>query len=89
MAGVRALSPRAVVGLLYLAIPGLALGQWFWQEGVAKLGAARAGLYLYLEPLATMALAVPLLGESFGPVIALGGTLVLTGVFVGQRHRQV
>ncbi len=88
LALVRALSPRALVALLYLAIPGLALGQWFWQEGVAKLGAARAGLYLYLEPLATVALAVPLLGESFGPVVALGGALVLTGVFVGQRDRQ-
>lgn len=88
LAAVRALSPRAVAALLYLAIPGLALGQWFWQEGVAKLGAARAGLYLYLEPLATMALAVPLLGEPFGPFIALGGALVLAGLFVGQRDRQ-
>jgi drug/metabolite transporter (DMT)-like permease len=87
VASVRALSPRGIVALLYLAIPGLALGQWFWQEGVARLGAARAGLYLYLEPLATLTLAVPLLGEPFGPLIALGGGLVLAGVYVGQRER--
>jgi drug/metabolite transporter (DMT)-like permease len=88
LASVRALSPRGIVALLYLAIPGLALGQWFWQEGVAKLGAARAGLYLYLEPLATLGLAVPLLGEPFGPFIAVGGGLVLAGVYVGQRERR-
>jgi drug/metabolite transporter (DMT)-like permease len=89
LASVRALSPRGIAALLYLAIPGLALGQWFWQEGVASLGAARAGLYLYLEPLATLVLAVPLLGEPFGPFIALGGALVLVGVYIGQReHRQ-
>jgi drug/metabolite transporter (DMT)-like permease len=87
LVNVRTLSPRGVAALLYLAIPGLALGQWFWQEGVARLGAARAGLYLYLEPLATLVLAVPLLGEPFGPVTALGGGLVLTGVYVGQRDR--
>jgi len=87
LASVRALSPHAIVALLYLAIPGLALGQWFWQEGVAKLGAARSGLYLYLEPLATVALAVPLLGEPFGPFIAAGGALVLAGVYAGQRGR--
>lgn len=86
LARVRALSPRGVVALLYLAIPGLALGQWFWQEGVARLGATRAGLYLYLEPLATIALAVPLLHEPFGPFVALGGGLVLAGVYVGQRE---
>jgi drug/metabolite transporter (DMT)-like permease len=88
LARIGALSPRGIAALLYLAVPGLALGQWFWQEGVARLGAARAGLYLYLEPLATLALAVPLLGEPFGPFIALGGGLVLAGVYVGQRERR-
>ena len=42
-----------------------------------------------LEPLATLALAVPLLGEPFGPFIVLGGGLVLAGVYVGQRERRV
>ncbi|HEY5618670.1 MAG TPA: DMT family transporter [Vicinamibacterales bacterium] len=85
---VRSLSPRGIAALLYLAIPGLAFGQWFWQEGVARLGATRAGLYLYLEPLATLVLAVPLLREPFGAFTALGGALVLAGVYVGQRDRR-
>jgi len=88
LARVRALSPRGVAALLYLAIAGLAVGNWFWQVGVARLGATRAGMYLYLEPLATLALAVPLLGEPFGAVTAIGGGLVLAGVYVGQRDRQ-
>ncbi|MBI3049913.1 MAG: EamA family transporter [Acidobacteria bacterium] len=87
VASVRALSIRGLAALLYLAIPGLALGQWFWQEGIARLGAARAGLFLYLEPVATVLLAVPLLGESFGPIMALGGGLVFAGVYVGQQDR--
>ena len=82
---VRSLSPTGIAAVLYLAVPGLALGQWCWQEGVARLGATRAGIYLYLEPLATLALAVPLLGEPFGPSTLLGGGLVLAGVYVGQR----
>jgi drug/metabolite transporter (DMT)-like permease len=86
---IAALSPRGIVAVLYLAIPGLAVGNWFWQEGVARLGATRAGIYLYFEPLATLALAVPLLGEPFGPVAMLGGALVLAGVYVAQRGRRV
>jgi hypothetical protein len=81
---VRSLSPRGIAALIYLGVAGLALGNWFWQEGVPKLGATRAGLYLYLEPLATLARAVLLLGEPFGPFIALGGGLVLAGVDVGS-----
>ncbi len=87
LAAIRALSPRGIGALLYLGIAGMALGQWFWQEGVSRLGAARAGLYLYLEPVATLVLAVPLLGEPFGLFVALGGGLVLAGVALGQRER--
>jgi len=86
LGAVRNLSPRGVWAILYLAIPGMALGHWFWQEGVAALGGVRSGLYLYLEPLATVALAVPLLGEPFGPFIAIGGAMVLVGVWVGQTR---
>jgi len=87
LARVHSLSRRGIAALVYLAIPGMALGQWCWQEGVARLGAAKAGLYLYVEPLATVILAVPLLGERFTPAMALGGALVLAGVYVGQRDR--
>jgi drug/metabolite transporter (DMT)-like permease len=85
----RTLSPRAIAALLYLAIPGLVIGQWFWQAGVRGLGATHAGIYLYLEPLSTLALAVPLLGEPFGPIVAIGGGLVLLGVYLGQRNQHV
>jgi drug/metabolite transporter (DMT)-like permease len=88
-ANLRTLSPRAIAALLYLAIPGLVIGQWFWQAGVRSLGATRAGIYLYLEPLSTLALAVPLLGEPFGPIVAIGGGLVLLGVYLGQRNQRV
>lgn len=87
VAAVRALSLPAIASLLFLAIGGLVIGQWCWQIGVAKLGATRAGLYLYLEPLSTLALAIPLLGESFGAAAAAGAGLVLLGVFLGQRSR--
>jgi drug/metabolite transporter (DMT)-like permease len=82
---ILSLSGRGLASLLYLAVAGSVLGQWFWQAGVAKLGAARAGLYLYLEPIATLMLAVPMLGEPFGLWVGIGGALVLAGVYLGQR----
>ena len=88
LAAVRALSPRGLAATLYLAILGLALGQWFWQEGIARLGATRAGLFLYLEPISTVALAVPMLGEPLRLSTLAGGALVLAGVWLGQRERR-
>ena len=74
------------MALLFLGLFGMALAHWFWQEGVAKVGAAQAGVFLYLEPVATTALAVPYLHESFGVYTAIGGFLVLLGVWLAQRR---
>jgi drug/metabolite transporter (DMT)-like permease len=76
---------ETALALFFLGLFGVALAQWFWQRGVAKLGAARAGLFLYLEPLSTTILAVPLLGEPFGLATAIGGILVVLGVFLARR----
>lgn len=76
---------EALVALVFLGVFSLAVAHWFWQEGVSDLGAARAGFFLYLEPLATTALAVPYLNEQFGVSTAIGGALVLAGVYVSQR----
>ncbi len=72
------------IALIFLGVLGT-LTQWFWQIAVAKIGAARAGIFLYLEPVATTALAVPLLKESFGAFTALGGVLVMLGVWWAQK----
>lgn len=82
------LPTKAVLAVLFLGIPALALAHWFWQEGVARIGAAKAGIFLYLEPLSTTVLAVPLLGEKFGVFAAIGGLLVLAGVFVAERRQR-
>lgn len=74
-----------MIALLILGIACLAVAHWFWQEGVAAIGAARAGIFLYLEPVATTFLAVPYLHEQFGLFTAIGGGMVLAGVFIAQK----
>jgi drug/metabolite transporter (DMT)-like permease len=81
------LSTEAALALAFLGFVGMGLAQWFWLEGVARLGAAQAGVFLYVEPLATTALAVPYLNEPFGTMGAVGGVLVLLGVFYASRGR--
>jgi drug/metabolite transporter (DMT)-like permease len=77
---------ETTIALVFLGLAGVALAQWFWQWGVAKIGAAQAGVFLYLEPLVTTALAVPYLGEPLGVSTVLGGALVILGVFFARRR---
>lgn len=74
-----------VLAIIFLGVFAMGLAQWFWQAGMAKVGAARAGIFLYLEPLATTALAVPYLNEEFGVFAAIGGLMVLAGVYVAEK----
>jgi drug/metabolite transporter (DMT)-like permease len=80
------LTTEAYVALAFLGFVGMGLAHWFWLEGVARIGVARAAVFLYLEPLATTALAVPYLGEPFGIWGVIGGVLVLAGVFYASRN---
>jgi drug/metabolite transporter (DMT)-like permease len=70
-----------LLALLFLGVLGTGAAHYFWQRGVAETGASRAGIYLYLEPIAATMVAVPLLKEPFGLFTALGGGLVLAGVW--------
>ncbi|HXV75427.1 MAG TPA: DMT family transporter [Candidatus Polarisedimenticolaceae bacterium] len=76
---------ETICALLFLGVFGTALAHWLWQVGVSRVGAARAGVFLYLEPLSTTALAVPYLGETFGPSTLAGGAMVLLGVWIAER----
>lgn len=81
------LPAEGVAAAIFLGPICSALGFWFWQRGVAGLGAARTGFFLYLEPLATTALAVPYLREPFTVATAAGGLLVLAGVYLAERNK--
>jgi drug/metabolite transporter (DMT)-like permease len=81
------LPAEPVIGIVFLGVVATALANWWWQKGVAALGAAKSGMFLYVEPLATTLLAVPLLQESFGVFTAIGGCLVICGVYWAQRGK--
>jgi drug/metabolite transporter (DMT)-like permease len=80
---------KIIVAIIFLGVLATALAHWFWQLGVSRLGAARAGVFLYLEPVATTALAVPYLHESYGLLTAIGGFLVLFGVWYARRGKKL
>ncbi len=83
----ESLSGRAVTlnvptlaSVLYVAIFPSILSYFFYNRGVALIGANRAGLFAHLMPLFGSLLAVLLLGEVFGLHHALGMALILAGI---------
>jgi drug/metabolite transporter (DMT)-like permease len=71
------LRSAAIVGYLGLVCSGA--GYLMWNTGLARLGAVRSSVYLYLQPVAAIAIALPVLGERPGLAAALGGLVVVAG----------
>ena len=80
------LNATSLAGLAYVAIFPALLAYHFWNLGVARLGAARAGVFMYLLPFFGSVLGVGLLGERFGVHHAAGMALIISGVFIATRR---
>jgi len=81
------LTPVGLAALLSLGILSSGLGYLFWYGALEKIEATKVAAFLYLEPLATLAAAAVLLGETVGAATLAGGALVLGGVALVQRAR--
>lgn len=73
--------------ILYTGLFASLVAFYFWNRGVAAVGAATAGQYSYLIPLFTALAAIPLLGEELHWYHALGAGLIFAGLFLATRQR--
>ncbi|MBC7950810.1 MAG: DMT family transporter [Rhodospirillaceae bacterium] len=85
--GVMSPTPRVLGAIGYTALFASLCAYYFWNRGVAVVGAATAGQFTYLIPLFTAVLAVLLLGEEFRWFHALGGGLIFAGIGLATKRQ--
>ncbi len=73
-------SLKAWLNLAYLGVFGTVFGYVWFYEGIHRIGAARAGLFINFVPVSAVALAWLVLGERLGASLLLGVALVTVGV---------
>ncbi len=71
--------------IAYLAVFGTVLGFVWFYEGVQRIGAPRAGLFINFVPVSAVILAAVILHEPITWSLAVGAALVLSGVFLTNR----
>jgi drug/metabolite transporter (DMT)-like permease len=79
-------TPGAWAGLLYLAVFPTALAFVFFHVGVMRLGATGATSFALLIPVFGVVLAAVVLGERLAARTALGGALVVAGLWLMQSR---
>ncbi len=75
------------LGVLYMAAFPSVVCYLIYYWALMHIPASRVSSFSYLQPLIATVLAVPLLGEPVTRTLALGGALVLGGVFLTERVR--
>lgn len=81
-------SGELVAPLIYVAIFPSLLSYMGWNYGVAVLGPSRSAMFIYLLPLFGSALSIVFLGEGLHAYHAVGGLLILVGLYLATRIRQ-
>ncbi|MFD8980807.1 DMT family transporter [Streptomyces sp. NPDC059564] len=74
--------------LLYVGVFSSAVAFFAWNKAVSVIGAARAGVVYYLQPVCVAGLGLLLLGERTGPAELLSMALILGGVGLASAARR-
>ena len=78
--------PRnAWLALAYSLVLSLLVTNVLWFDGIHRVGAARATVFLYLEPFLVALVAMAVLSEYVSPAEWVGGGVILAGVLVARR----
>jgi drug/metabolite transporter (DMT)-like permease len=82
---ITSLSARGWLAVAFLGVACSGLAYIAWFDALERLPASQVGALLYLEPLVAMLVAAAALGEPVGPVMLLGGAVILVGVWLVNR----
>lgn len=77
--------PDVACNLLFLGCVASMLCFLIWNWCIRRLGAVRATNWVYLNPLATVASASLVLGESITPYFVIGSVLILVGLIWSEK----
>lgn len=83
------LNPTAIAGFAYVSVIATALAFVAWFTALRHLPTGTVGLVGLLNPLTGVLLGTLLASEPFGLRQAIGTSLVLAGVLIGQRRQRI
>lgn len=80
------LNHQGVVGIIFGAVLSSALAYCLYNLALKNIVANEVGIFFYIDPLAAILIAVPLLGEVITTPFLIGALLVFLGLFIAEGH---
>lgn len=85
VAALGAINLPQLTSLLYLGVLGSALAYIGYYDGLRRIGATRAGVFIALNPLTAVICGALLLGEQLTAPMLLGGAVILLGIYLCNK----
>jgi drug/metabolite transporter (DMT)-like permease len=73
------------LALFYLGFFGTVLGFVWYYEGIQRIGATKAGVFINFVPVSAIVFSFLILGEPLTGSLVAGALLVLSGVYLTNR----
>lgn len=80
--------PAVWINLLTLALIASSLAFVIWAWVIARIGAVKAGNYLYFQPIVTLIFGAIVLHEAMSILGIIGGVVTILGVYAGEKLSQ-
>lgn len=77
---------RGIVGITFGVLFASILAHSFYIWGIGKIAASEIGIFSYIDPVAAIIIAVPLLGETVTVPFLIGSALVFLGIFIAESR---
>jgi len=75
---------RGVLGIVFGIVFSSAIAYLLYQWGLKETEVQEVGLFAYIDPVAALLLAIPLLGEYPTPLFFVGSILIFGGLFISE-----
>jgi drug/metabolite transporter (DMT)-like permease len=76
--------PQGLVGILFGAVFTSNVAYMLFNFAVKHMHASEVGVFLYIDPVVTVLVAYPLLGETISLTFLTGALLVFAGIFIAE-----
>ncbi|CAM3365430.1 EamA family transporter [Xenorhabdus nematophila] len=80
------LSFSDLISLIYLGVVGSAIAYILYYDGIDKIGATRAGVFIALNPLTAVLGGMLFLGEKLTTTIFMGAVFIIAGIFIANKR---
>ncbi len=78
------LTMQGALGIIYAIYLSTVVAHFFFAFGTKYISASEIGIFSYVDPIATIIIAIPLLGEQITPAYLVGAVLVFLGIFIAE-----